>query len=101
MLIAFYDPKTNDVRMFSTDKMPAILVLSAGEADVIAAAKDQTRAHFFLDARKCLLANSPVELAKMERKLKETLVKNEQWPEYSAAGANSAQKYNPTDMGGA
>lgn len=107
MLFAFYDPKTKDVRVISTDEMPAIIVLSVSEEESVAKVYDKflkkgkMRAHLFCDVRKTpLIANAGV-FAKMEQKLKAALERRMDFHAYvdgMTTELGGEQKATPQDI---
>jgi hypothetical protein len=79
MLIAYYDPKTKDVRILCTDTHPAIALMTTIEEDMVIDqrrredARGKVRAQMYVNVLDVPLLKNGVELAKVERKLKEAL----------------------------
>lgn len=95
MLIAYYDPKTKEVRVLSTADCPAVVVLSIAEEEAVHASHERfktkggMRAQVFLDAR-LPDVNNIIKREAMQQRLVAALDQHKEMRSYVAGLLNPA-----------
>lgn len=76
MLLAYWNPKTKEVRVLCTDDFPSIAILSRVEEDNILQARERTqhtgklRAQMYINPARVPAMNNPVAIAHIEQQIK-------------------------------